>query len=90
MGKVKSFILLLDNNKNVYYPGENVKGTCVLVVKDNVKISSVLIELVGIGKVFWTETRAGTKLGLVTENFRSEVEYIRLKSEHNFQLGSLC
>lgn len=76
MGKLKSFEIVLDSNQNVYYPGQDVSGKCVIELRSELKLKSVKIYMRGVAKVHWTESRStGNRLGAYTEHYNAEIEY---------------
>ncbi|ESO11382.1 hypothetical protein HELRODRAFT_91458 [Helobdella robusta] len=76
MGKVKTFELVLADNKSVYHPGDLVTGKCVIELKNEIRFRTIRVYIRGVAKVHWTESRStGTRLGAYTEHFNSEVEY---------------
>jgi hypothetical protein len=82
MGKLKNIEIFFEGGKNVYYPGDTIKGNILVESKGEIKINALKVYIRGLGKVHWTETKtAGYRLGNYTEHYRSEVEYIFLKQQ---------
>jgi hypothetical protein len=80
MGKLKNIEIFFDNNKIVYYPGDNLTGNIVVETRGEMKINALKVYIRGVAKVHWTETKtAGYRLGNYTEHYRSEIEYVCLK-----------
>ncbi|RWS07736.1 arrestin domain-containing protein 3-like protein [Dinothrombium tinctorium] len=81
MGKLKAFEIVFENNKNVYFPGDNVAGKCVLELRGGeFKLNQIKILMRGVAKVHWTEPRStGNRLGSYNEHFSAEIEYFLLK-----------
>ncbi|RWS23648.1 arrestin domain-containing protein 3-like protein [Leptotrombidium deliense] len=81
MGKIKSFEIVFENNKSVFFPGDNVTGKCVLELRGGeLKLNHIKMSMRGVAKVHWTESRStGNRLGAHTEHFSSEIEYFSKK-----------
>lgn len=76
MGKLKLFEIVFDANQSVFYPGQNVKGKCVIELRSELKMKSIKIYMLGVAKVHWTESRStGNRLGAYTEHYNAEIEY---------------
>ncbi|XP_067119695.1 arrestin domain-containing protein 3-like [Centruroides vittatus] len=76
MGKIKTFEIVLDSNKTVYYPGQQVLGKCVVDLRGDMKMKTLRIYMRGVAKVHWTESRStGNRLGAYTEHYNAEIEY---------------
>lgn len=77
MGKLKKFEIQLDSENNVYYPGNVIKGKCVLeIVRADVRIRTIRVDIRGSSKVHLRETRHATgNLAFHTENINSELVY---------------
>ena len=76
MGKLKTFEIVFENNKIVYYPGQEVRGKCVLELKGELKLTEIKMFMRGVAKVHWTESRStGNRLGAYTEHYNAEIEY---------------
>lgn len=80
MGKIKSFEILFADGKTVFYPGEVVRGSCVVELRGDLKLRFLRMFMRGEAKVHWTESRStGTRLGAYTEHYNAEVEYFSKK-----------
>lgn len=76
MGKIKTFEIVLDSNRTVYYPGQQVLGKCVVDLRGDMKMKTLRIYMRGVAKVHWTESRStGNRLGAYTEHYNAEIEY---------------
>lgn len=76
MGKLKAFDIVLDGYRNVYHPGQAVRGKCVLELKGDMRLKAVRVFMRGLAKVHWTESRStGNRLGAYTEHYNAELEY---------------
>ncbi|KAI1296545.1 Arrestin domain-containing protein 3 [Halotydeus destructor] len=76
MGRLKSFEIVLNNNKNVYYPNDEVRGKCVLELRGELKLNEIRIFMRGLAKVHWSESKStGNRLGAYTEHYNAEIEY---------------
>ncbi|WAQ97737.1 ARRD3-like protein [Mya arenaria] len=76
MGKLKSFQIILSENKTVFHPGGKIMGKVIVELKGDMKMRSLRIFMRGVAKVHWTESRStGSRLGSYTEHYNAEVEY---------------
>ena len=76
MGKLKHFEIVFHSENDVYYPGEIVRGNCLLELRSELKIKTVKVSIRGIVRVHWTEAQNSTSnLAFYTEHINSENEY---------------
>lgn len=76
MGKLKQFEIQLDSEHGVFYPGNVIKGKCVLELKADVRIRAIRVDIRGSSKVHLRETRHATgNLAFHAENINSELVY---------------
>lgn len=79
MGKLKKFAIIFDQNRNVYFVGDEVKGICLLELTGELKLTEIRIHMKGSAQVHWTESRSsGNRLGAYTDHFNAEIEYFSL------------
>eukprot|EP00058_Branchiostoma_floridae_P003739 XP_002589227.1 hypothetical protein BRAFLDRAFT_74616 [Branchiostoma floridae] len=74
MGKLKSFVITFDNNKDVYQAGEIVSGKLIADVTEGIKARAVRARLHGFAYVHWTESH-GTGEHQRTEHYSAEGTY---------------
>ncbi|GAB6028564.1 Arrestin domain-containing protein 3 [Chamberlinius hualienensis] len=76
MGRVKTFEIVFEDNRSVYYPWQSISGKCVVDLKGDMKMRCLQIFMRGIAKVHWTESRSsGNRIGAYTEHYNAEIEY---------------
>lgn len=76
MGRLKTFDVVFDDNRTVFYPGNVISGKCVVDLKADMKMRALRISMRGVAKVHWTESRStGNRLGAYTEHYNAEIEY---------------
>lgn len=76
MGRLKTFEIIFDDNRTVYYPGQTLSGKCVVDLKGDMKMRCLQIFMRGVAKVHWTESRStGSRIGAYTEHYIAEIEY---------------
>lgn len=57
MGKLDVFVIIFDDDRTSYMPGDKVKGCLYLKVNKRFKINHMCLELNGRAKVQWTESK---------------------------------
>lgn len=76
MGKLKSIQIQFNENKNVYYPGEQLKGFVIVESKGEITINALRVFMRGVTKVQWSETKyGGYRVGNYSEQYGSEIEH---------------
>ena len=61
MGKVDFFAISLPKQNPIYYSGENLNGSVLIRIKENLKINCVRLLIKGEARVHWTETQSSGK-----------------------------
>ena len=71
MGNIKNFEILLVGGKIVYFPGDVVRGTCVMDLSKDIKLNFLRITMKGRAKVHWTEQDSDGN----TTHYGSRIDY---------------
>ncbi|XP_078599304.1 arrestin domain-containing protein 3-like [Branchiostoma floridae x Branchiostoma japonicum] len=74
MGKLKSFVVTFDNNKDVYQAGEIVSGKLIADVTEGIKARGVRVRFHGFAYLHWTESH-GSGEHRRTEHYSAEETY---------------
>ncbi|KAI6185070.1 Arrestin-C domain-containing protein [Aphelenchoides bicaudatus] len=74
---MQNFQINLDNPLNVYNPGQTVSGHLQLRSNKSLKARNIKIEVLGVSKAFWSESRTS-----VDGQGRTIIHTIHLSSEH--------
>ncbi|XP_078674408.1 arrestin domain-containing protein 3-like isoform X1 [Branchiostoma floridae x Branchiostoma belcheri] len=74
MGKLKSFVVTLDNNKDVYQAGEIVSGKLIADVTEGIKARGVRVKFHGFAYLHWSESH-GSGEHRRTEHYSAQETY---------------
>ncbi|XP_066279244.1 arrestin domain-containing protein 3-like [Branchiostoma lanceolatum] len=74
MGKLKSFVVTFDNNKDVYQAGEIVSGKLIADVTEGIKARGVRVKFHGFAYLHWTESH-GSGEHRRTEHYSAQETY---------------
>ncbi|XP_065679649.1 arrestin domain-containing protein 3 isoform X3 [Hydra vulgaris] len=69
MGKLTEFAILFDNNREVFYPGQNVSGCVVMTLSSPMEMRGIKLIAQGKGECRWSET-TGTGDNRHTNHYR--------------------
>jgi len=80
MAKLKRFVIIFDQHRNVYFVGDEIKGVVLLEVQGDLKVTQIKLLMKGVAEVHWTESRSsGNRLGAYTDHFDAELEYFAIE-----------
>lgn len=80
MGRLKQFEIVFDSEHEVFYPGDTVRGRCVIELRDELRVKTVTVHMRGLARVDWTETQnSASHLAITSKHINSEVDYFAEK-----------
>ena len=85
MGHIRIFEILLADGKIVYFPGDVVRGTCILDLSKDINLNFLRITMKGRANVHWTESDSDES----TTPYSSRIDYFNY-TQTLFGNGECC